>query len=126
MQFARWVTLKASSQPDRVGGEAEGYSSREGMREGRMVTGNQAVLRTSCVSFTPSCAHLAFNRYLCQLIQNEPVSGDKAGLEGLLLETISKAFAVLLSLCGREVHCVAEINTDKHAGFGVIGVFQHF
>ncbi len=85
-----------------------------------MVTGNQAVFRTSCASFIPSCAHLAFNRYLCQLIQNEPVRGDKAGLKGLLLETISKVFAVLLSLCGREIHYVAEINTEKHAGIWVI------
>jgi len=37
--------------------------------------------KLGCGSFTPSCTHLAFNRYLCQLTQKEPVSGDKAGLE---------------------------------------------
>ena len=45
-------------EQDGVGGETGGYSSRERMREGWMVTGNEAVLRTSCAS----CAHLAFNR----------------------------------------------------------------
>lgn len=75
-----------------MGGETGGYSSRERMREGWMVTGNEAVLRTSCVSFTLSCTHLAFNRYLCRLVQNETGSGDKAGLKGLLLEKVSCCF----------------------------------
>lgn len=73
-----------------------------------MVTGSQAVLRTSCVSFTPSCTHLAFNRCLCQLIQNKPVSADKACLKGLLHETISKAFVEFVwqrdPLCCRDKH----------------------
>lgn len=80
-----------------------------------MVTGNQAVLRTSCVSFTLSCAHLVFNRSLCQLIQNKPVSSDKAGLRCLLLETILKGFAALFSLYGYGVY-VTEINTDTRTG----------
>lgn len=48
-------------QRDREGGEVEGYSSRERMREERMVTGSPVALWTS------RFIHLAQNRYLCNL-----------------------------------------------------------
>lgn len=48
-------------QRDREGGEVEGYSSRERMREERRVMGSRAALWTS--GFT----HLAKNKYFCNL-----------------------------------------------------------
>lgn len=48
--------------------------------------------RTSCARFIQSCAHLASNRFPCQLIQKEPVCGDKAGVKGSLLQHISEGF----------------------------------
>lgn len=65
------------------------------MREGRTADGKRAGVEDILCGFSPAvCAHLALNRYLCQLKQNEAVRGDKASLGGLT----SSERASLLSL----------------------------
>lgn len=86
------------------------------MREGGKADCVEDILSLNRCSFALSRTHLAFNTSRCQILQNQPVSGDE-GRPGWFSSVYVRGFFPRLVefVWHPDPHYVSKINTDKHA-----------